>query len=62
MLFCWLRFENMGKLSREHLAKIGSKGGKATRRKRGKAFFREISLMRKHFNGGRPKKNKKAAA
>jgi hypothetical protein len=41
-----------------YLSKIGRKGGKATYRKKGKKFFRSISLMRKNFKGGRPRKKK----
>jgi general stress protein YciG len=45
-------------LSRERLIEIGRKGGKATYRKLGRKFFRKISLQRKKFGGGRPRKQK----
>jgi len=48
--------------SPEYLAKLGQKGGRATKRKRGSAWFRKLSKMRKHFGGGRPKKNKEDKA
>jgi hypothetical protein len=44
--------------SKEYLAKIGKRGGKATFKKRGSKFFRTISLKRKKFRGGRPRKKK----
>jgi len=42
--------------TKEYLAKIGRRGGKATYKKRGAKFFRAISLKRKTFRGGRPRK------
>jgi hypothetical protein len=45
------------KLSRQHMAAIGQKGGRSTKRLKGKKFFRDISKKRRHFRGGRPKKN-----
>jgi hypothetical protein len=42
--------------SAEYLSKIGTRGGKKTLKRRGKKFYGEISLMRKKFRGGRPKK------
>lgn len=42
----------------EYLTEIGTKGGKRTLKRKGKKHFSKISLMRKNFRGGRPKKKK----
>lgn len=42
----------------EYMRKLGKKGGNATKKKRGKAFFRRIakkSHPRKEYKGGRKK-------
>jgi hypothetical protein len=44
--------------SSAYLKKIGARGGKRTLKKKGKKFFGKISMMRKNFRGGRPKKVK----
>jgi hypothetical protein len=45
-------------LTTEHLQRIGRIGGKTTKRRKGAKFYRSISLMRKSFKGGRPRKVK----
>lgn len=36
---------------------LGSEGGKATLAKRGPDYFRKLAGRRKHFGGGRPRKD-----
>lgn len=49
----------LAKIPVEHLEKIGRNGGLATVRSKGKKFFSKISKKRKHFRGGRPRKDAK---
>ena len=42
--------------TKAHYRKIGRKGGRAILKKRGAAYFRKLSLRRKSFKGGRPRK------
>jgi len=59
LLFEWISISTMAKhLTTEHLQKIGRIGGKTTKRRKGAKFYRSISLMRKSFKGGRPRKVK----
>jgi len=39
--------------SQEHMAKIGKKGGVATKKKHGLKYYAELSRKRKHRRGGR---------
>jgi len=45
----------------EHMAEIGARGGRKTKRRRGKAYYSKIAAMshpRKEYKGGRkPKPN-----
>jgi len=43
--------------SAKQLQKWGSEGGQKTLRKKGPGYYAKIAKMRKHFGGGRPKKN-----
>jgi hypothetical protein len=43
--------------SKAYLAKIGQRGGRNTYKKRGAKHFSKISMMRKSFKGGRPRKD-----
>ena len=48
----------MKKLTKTRATTIGAIGGKATLKRRGKKHFAKISMMRKSFKGGRPRKAK----
>jgi hypothetical protein len=45
-------------ISIKHQKRTGRKGGLKTLRKHGKDYFRRLSLKRRKFSGGRPKKTK----
>jgi len=45
------------KLPPDQMAKIGRVGGLATLKNKGSKFFSKISMRRKKFAGGRPRKD-----